>query len=552
MMDIQLFGMESGWHHLSNLLFHIANTVLLFFILVRMTGNLWSSSFVAVVFAIHPLHVESVAWVSERKDVLSTFFWMLTLVSYHLYVQRRCLVRYLYVVLFYLLGLMAKSMLVTLPFSLLLLDIWPLGRLQLIRSEGRIRIKGNPGVLGLIGEKIPLFILSAASSVATYLVQKSGGAIETLQVLSIGDRFGNALVSYVLYIGKMLWPFYLSVFYPHPSILNRLQVYGAFLILLFISVLAVRNIRRQPWLFVGWFWFMGTLVPVIGLVQVGRQSMADRYTYVPLIGLLIVIAWGIPAFVKRWRITQTWFALVTGTVVVGLLIVARIQVNYWDNSIHLFEHALEVTDNNALAHNNLANALADEGRFDEALEHISAALRINPNDAGAYNNFGNILTEKGKFEAAVPYFYKAIQLNPDYADAHYNLAIALEAREKIDDALIQYRKALSLNPGNVNFHNNLANALLEKGWIVEAIRHYQAALSKDLNDPEVLNNYGVALIYAGNTQEAVKYFRKAFSLDPEYTIAKNNLLKALTKQKQIKEKKPEFGVTEDHNSKIKY
>lgn len=300
MLDCRFYGMSPGGHHLTNLLFHIANTLLLFFVLRRMTGALWQSAFVAALFALHPLHVESVAWVAERKDVLSTLFWMLTIWGYVRYVERPGIPRYLPALLFFSLGLMSKPMLITLPFVLLLLDYWPLGRFQ-FRGSGGNHANQRLFSLRLVWEKTPFFVLAAASSIVTYLVQKSGGAMGGMDLLPLNTRIANVLVSYVGYITKMIWPFRLAVFYPHPVPLPVWQVGGASLLLVAISFLVIKGIRHRPYLAVGWLWYIGTLVPVIGLVQVGEQAMADRYTYVTLIGIFMIIAWGVPDFLARWR-----------------------------------------------------------------------------------------------------------------------------------------------------------------------------------------------------------------------------------------------------------
>jgi tetratricopeptide (TPR) repeat protein len=535
MLDVELFGMDPGRHHLVNVFFHILNTLFLFIVLKRMTGDFWRSALVATLFAVHPINVESVAWVAERKTVLSTFFGVLTLLSYVFYTEKSSLTRYLVVIFFFILGLLAKPMLVTLPFVLLLLDFWPLGRIGLQHAGPERR---NHAV-GLLLEKIPLLLLSGLCIyLASASVQGAGNVI-TLDAVPLKLRVANALLSYVGYIKKIIWPQNLAVYYPYPATLPLWQILSATVFLVGVSIFAIRLIKKHPSWTVGWLWYLGTLVPVAGLMQVGLwPAMADRWAYVPLIGLLLMIVWGLPDF-QNFK-GQRKNGMVFGLVAFCLLfsITTYIQVGKWANSITLFKHAVHVTDDNAVAHNNLANALADKGRFNDAAKHISAALRIKPNDAGAYNNLGNILMNQGNYEEAIPYFYKAFQINPRYADAHYNLAIALKAQGKINDGLNQYRVALRLDPDNVKVLNNLANTLIEKGRVREALRHYQVALNIDPNDPEILNNYGVALIHSGNNREAVKYFKKASSLDPEYIIAKNNLFQALAKQTKEKRSEP--------------
>ena len=350
MLDSHVYGMNSGRHHLTNLLFHIANTLLMFMVFRKMTDSLWQSGFVAGLFALHPLHVESVAWVSERKDVLSTFFWMLTKWSYIWYVEHPVVRRYILVVLFFALGLMSKPMLVTLPFVLLLLDFYPLNRFQFQQSDGSANAQQKSIALRLILEKTPLFVLVAMSSAITFYAQKHGGAVASLKVIPLKARVANALVSYANYIGKMVYPSKLTVLYPHPGMLPWWKIAGACFLLVSISFLAIRVVKQSPYFAMGWLWYLGTLVPVIGLVQVGSQSMADRYTYVPLIGIFIIIAWGIPELVAQWRYRKIWLATLATVILTILMAMTWKQVGYWKNSITLFEHTLKVTTNNALPH----------------------------------------------------------------------------------------------------------------------------------------------------------------------------------------------------------
>ena len=424
-LDIQLYGMDPGRHHLTNVLFHIGNTLLLFLVFRRMTGALWRSAFIAAIFALHPLHVESVAWIAERKDVLSTFFWMLTMGAYVWYVERRGFLRYLLVLLFFILGLMAKPMLVTLPFVLLLLDYWPLSRFQFGHQNGSIVIQRKSVVIRLICEKIPLFALAAASCIVTLFAQQSGGAVCSFSAFPINIRIANALVSYVGYIVKMLWPHQLAVLYPHPGMLPWIQVIGACLLLVFISMLAVMALKRYPWLIVGWVWYIVTLVPVIGLVQVGSQAMADRYTYVPLIGIFIMIAFGVPELLSGWRYRKIGLSTMAVACLLVLMATTWFQVRYWANSVTLFERALAVTENNYVLHSNLGVTLFSKGKVDEAIGHFHDAMRINPRYAKAHNNLGTALIHKGKVKKAIAHFREALRIRPGYSDAHDNLQKAI-------------------------------------------------------------------------------------------------------------------------------
>jgi len=488
MLDIELFGEKAGRHHLVNVLFHTANSLLLFFIIRRMTGAVWQSAFIAALFALHPLHVESVAWVAERKDVLSTFFWMLTIWAYVRYVERPWAGRYLPVVGFFVLGLMSKPMLVTLPFVLLLLDYWPLGRFQF----------GQPGIRRLVFEKVPLFSLSLASCVATYIAQHSGGAVISLTAYSLGVRIANALVVYTAYVGKMIWPSNMAVLYPFQPAIPLWKIAVAFLLLLAISWAAVKNIKKRPFFAVGWLWYLGTLVPVIGLVQVGLQSMADRYTYVPLIGLFIIISWGASEITAQWRYRHEILGAVSAGIILVLTSVTWFQIQYWDNSISLFERAIRVTQNNYVAHNNLGNSLEKLGRSDEA----------------------------------IGYFTKALKINPGYSEAHSNMGISLLSKGRLHEAIHHFSKALGINPFYAGAHNNLGVALTKLGRTEEAIRHYAEALRLKTDNAAAHYNLGVTLINQGRTEEAIKHLSEAIRINPDFVKARSALKTALLIQKR--------------------
>ncbi|MBW2201963.1 MAG: tetratricopeptide repeat protein, partial [Deltaproteobacteria bacterium] len=401
----------------------------------------------------------------------------LTMWSYIRYVERPGVKRYLLILLFFILGLMVKPMLVTLPFVLLLMDYWPLGRFQFSRSGGAGPDSQPPSFsLFLVWEKIPFIVLTAASSVITFLVQRSGGAVGSLEIFPIHYRIMNALVSYVSYIGKMIWPFNLALLYPYPGKLPWWHVSGAFLLLLSISLLSIRNVRRFPWFAVGWLWYLGTLVPVIGLVQIGPQAMADRYTYVPLIGLFIMIAWGIPEIFKKWRYKKEGLVTITVVLLLMLTVISWSQVRYWRNSVTLFKHTLDVTEDNYVIHNNLGFALAEMNRTPEAIWHYSEALRINPRYEKAHNNIGTAFILQGQLERAVEHFSNALRLDPDFRNAHYNLALALEAQGKYEGAIYHYTQALRIDPDYARAHNNLGVVLIHEGRLDEAAIHFQEAL----------------------------------------------------------------------------
>ena len=458
MLDCQFFGLNSGMHHLNNLIFHTANTLLLFLVLGRMTGALWRSAFVSALFALHPLHVESVAWVAERKDVLSTLFWMLTMWAYVRYSERPSPTRYLLIFPFFILGLMSKPMLVTLPFVLLLMDYWPLGRLQSTLPEKGGKLKTPKlAVLRLIAEKIPLFVLVALLSVVTFLAQEE--AVQSLDNFHLKARIANGLVSYAAYIRKMFWPNDLSIFYPYPQTLQLWQATASGFFLITMTILFVRMGKRRPFILVGWLWYLGTLFPVIGLVQVGTHAMADRYTYIPLIGLFIMIAWGIPDLLGNWLYRKQVLRISAGLLLVILAVCTWLQVRYWKDSIVLFTHAIDVTDDNWMAHNNIGFPLVQQGRNIEAIAHFSKAVRIKPDYAEAHVNLANSYGLEGRFEEAKQHFFDAIRINPDLADAYMNLGVIFARQGNLDKAINHFAAALRVNPDDATTRLYLNRAL---------------------------------------------------------------------------------------------
>lgn len=433
MLDVELFGLNPLGHHAVSLLLHAANSVLLCALLHRLTGSLGRSMVVALLFAIHPLHVESVAWVAERKDVLSTLFWLLTMAAYVWYVRRPSLKRYLPVAVFFALGLMAKQMLVTLPLVLLLMDYWPLNRLSF-----------RPALL--LAEKIPLLLLSAVASLVTLRAQASGGALTQGDGYSVLLNAGNAFITYVKYIRYMFWPADLALFYPFdPSTVTLLKVAGAVSLLAVITGFVLTQGRRRPYLVFGWFWYLITLLPVIGFIKVGGQAMADRYTYIPLIGLFLMVAWGGAEVAGKWR-NGVLAAGVTGAVVVAVLSVLTVtQVRYWRNSFDLYGHALAVVEKNWLAHNNLGILLAQHYRNDEAIRHFLESVRINPNQAAGFRNLGNALQMAGKSIEAIEAFREAVRIDPNDAESHYRLGYGYLLSGNIDLAYLEYQELMRLD-----------------------------------------------------------------------------------------------------------
>jgi Flp pilus assembly protein TadD len=504
MLDIQLFGLQPRWHHVTNLLFHIANTLLLFFVLHRMTKARWESAFVAALFALHPLHVESVAWVAERKDVLSAFFWILTMGAYCWYVEHPKLQRYLIVVVFFVFGLMAKPMLVTLPFVLLLLDYWPLQRLQQIKADQNTAVhkpmsgdrqKGNSKkrhtvgkelkevkaeklagpksqsvlIRPLLWEKTPFFALTVLSSIVTYVVQQKGGAVLSFEEIPLSVRIANAFVSYITYIGMMIWPHDLAVLYPHPGLLPRWQVIGAAFLLIVVTITAIVKARRVPYVAVGWLWYAGSLVPVIGIVQVGIQARADRYTYIPLIGLFIIAAWGISELSKNWRYRKETLIASSTAVLACLSIVTWTQVGYWRNSITLFEHALNVTDNNPMAYFGRGFAYGNLGNYRQAIGDFDKTLEIKPNYAWAYFNRGIAYGNLGNFRQAIGDFDKALEIKPNSAEAYYNRGVAYGNLDNYRQAVEDYGKAIEINPNYAEAYYNRADAFWRLGNTAQAV-----------------------------------------------------------------------------------
>ena len=528
MLDCQMFGLWAGGHHLTNLFFHIANSLLLFLVLRRMTGSTWKSGFVAALFALHPLHVQSVAWISERKDVLSAFFWMLTLWAYIRYVRRAGRTAYGWVVVFFILGLMSKPMVVTLPFVLLLLDYWPLNRIQLAGPNNL-----NLTITGLIREKIPLFLLSATSAGITIYVQQQGGAVKSLDVVPLTERLPNILISYVSYIIKTIYPVRLAAFYPYPDIFPWWRITAAILTLAFITWQAIRLLHRSPYMIVGWLWFLGTLVPVIGLVQVGIQSMADRYMYLPMIGLLIITAWGIPELISGWRYKRLWLVASAIIAVTVLSIVTWKQTGYWKDSISLFSHAINVTENNPVAHYNLGTALAKIGETDQAIVHYRKALAINPIQPQIYIGLGLALDKQGDADQALICFQKAAFLDPENKQAQYNLGTFLFKKGEYGQAIPHLKKAVRLDPKNDQAQFNLANTLFQTKQYDDALIHAQEAIMLNRKHEKAHQLAGTILFQQGNFKEALTHFNEVLSINPSVAEAHHYSGVIFLKQKQI-------------------
>jgi tetratricopeptide (TPR) repeat protein len=513
MVNYQLNGLHPGGYHLTNVLLHTLSAILLFLILRGMTGFTLRSAFVAAVFAIHPLRVESVAWVAERKDVLSGFFFMLTLWAYARYVRNtRSTNRYLVVVVLFALGLLCKPSLVTLPFALLLLDYWPLQRFGAGAVAGG-KLAGQRGGFSvfarLVVEKAPLFALSAAASVMAPIAE--GEAMAPLAGVPFLARMGNSIMSYVTYLRQMVCPVDLAPLYPFAARdLSGWKIILALALLVAISAAAVAAWRKRPYLLVGWLWYLGILVPMIGIMQVGGFAHADRYTYLPMIGMCFALTWAAADLCAGWRHRNAVLGGCSATVFIALIFCARAQTSYWRNSESLWTRTLACTSDNFIAHNNLGDALLEKGSVGEAIIQFQKALQIQPNLAETHYNLGNALLQKGDMDEAIAHYQRALQIKPGYAKTHYNLGNALLQRGDIDEAIAHYQQALQVKHDYAEAHNNLGYALLQKGNVDEAIAHYQQALQIRPDYAKALNNLAWAL--AACPQASLRNGNKAVEL----------------------------------------
>jgi protein O-mannosyl-transferase len=514
MLDAELFGKGPAGPHFTNLLFHAANTVLLFLLLRKLTAAVWRSAFVAALFALHPLHVESVAWISERKDVLSAFFALLALLSYARFVEEskvqspKSKVFYVLALFAFACGLMAKPMLVTLPFVMLLLDWWPLQRIS------------NPGfqianLRRLLLEKIPFFVLSVISCVVTFIVQKKSGAVATLTGFSMPSRIENTFVSYARYLGKALWPDPLAVPYPIPDHWKLSLIIYSVALMAGLSAIAILFARKFPFAFTGWFWFVGTLVPVVGVVQVGNQSMADRYTYLPLIGLFIIVAWGAGEWRANWRVPRPVFVFFAATILVACAARSRIQTTYWQNSETLFTHALAVTEDNYVACNNLGTWFSNHGQVAAAMDCYRQSLQIKADNPDVLYDLGNAFSKIGEWDAAIDNYRRALEVTPDQADILDNLGFALAAKKQFPEAVANFEAALKLDPDFPDAHNNLATVLFMEHRFDEAAQHYREAIRLTPDNPQIYANLGDTLVRQGNIPEAVQNYQTALRLKPD-------------------------------------
>jgi Flp pilus assembly protein TadD len=566
MLDCQLFGLRAGAHHLVNVALHAASSVLLFLVLLRLTGYLARSALVAALFALHPLHVESVAWLAERKDVLSGLFWMLTLGAYVLYVEKPRPARYAAALALFALGLLAKPMLVTLPFVLLLLDSWPLGRLRFpawagqpaaapARAGGRAgRAPNGPAGAGLappgaprparapeaavrgtdpgraVLEKVPFLALAALSCIVTLIAQQRGGAVRSIEEYGPLLRIQTAVVSYAGYLLKTVWPSRLTVLYPHPHAWPWWIVGASALFLIALTAVALRSVRTRPWLATGWFWYLGALVPVIGLVQVGNQAMADRYTYIPLVGVFLLAAWELGEFGARRSREGLVLAVAAAVLVPACGAGSFLQLRHWRDSETLFARAVRVTTDNPEAHYNLGLALMEKGRLEDARARLEEAVRLAPHNADAINNLGVVLDRMGRTDEAVARYREAQRLDPGSGRTWFNLGMALAKRGEVREAIAALQESVRLQPGRAEAHARLATALRAAGRLDEAEAEYGEALRLRPLDADARNNLGNILVRRGRLAEAAEQYREALRIEPGLVEARVNLGVALSNQ----------------------
>jgi tetratricopeptide (TPR) repeat protein len=527
MVDSQFFGLNAGGHLSVNALFHVSNTLLLFFFLKRVTGARWRSAIVAALFALHPLHVESVAWAAERKDTLSTFFGLLCLFAYVRYVEKPSWKKYALVAVWLALGLMTKPMLVSWPFVLLLLDYWPLRRLEWRPAHGLKRFAKD--WLPLVREKLPLFCLVIPSMFVTHIAQAHGGAMADLIAAPLSWRLANALVSYAKYLFLTFWPADLAVYYP---VLHHLvpawQWIAALILLSAITAVALRHARERSYLISGWLWFLGTLVPVIGLVRVGAQEMADRYTYIPSIGLFVALVFAVADLANTWRIGRATIATASAVTILLLASLTMFQVSRWRDGETLFRYVLSVTSDNLVVQSDLGVALAEQKKYAEAIPHFAEALRIKPNHLHALLNMGLSLRMQGKAAEAVGFYQRALRVKPDDVRAHWQLGKALADQGKNDDALEEFWKAAALAPDDFDIRMDLALALTRQNKLSEAATQLSEAIRIKPDSAEAHNNLGLVLLTAGQPEKSLAHFSAALRLKPDLALAQSNLQRAQT------------------------
>jgi tetratricopeptide (TPR) repeat protein len=535
MMDYQLFGLNAGMHHMVNVLLHAVNAILLYLVLRWMTGSVWKSAFVASLFALHPVNVDSVAWIAERKNLLSTIFWMLTLITYFFYTKKQSVLMYLLAIVAFCLGSLAKPMLITLPFVLLLLDYWPLGRLKIPPfSEDKTKWSlFYHEAFRLVLEKIPLMILSVGFIYATILSLKYSGTIMASDLTPMDLKIKNAIVSYLIYMGKMIWPKDLSIFYPFPDIIPLWHVMGSIVVLFFVTAIALKKCRKYPYFIVGWLWFIGTLVPVLGITQAGLwPAIGERWAYIPYVGLFIIIAWGIPDLLAR--VNNRKNIMVGAATVVLVVLAARtwFQVGYWKDDFSLFSHCIQLDSDNYVAHVNLAIANALQGKSEKAIYHFQEAQRIHSNDVLALDGLGRLYNKLGQYDKAIHFYTEEVRYKPTDIKANFELGSIFATKGDTDNAIKQFSYVTNLDPNHALAYYNLGVISAKKGEVNKAIGYLSSALKLNPNDADSHCTIGIVLMNQGKANDAISHFKEALRIDPSFLEAQNYLESALNYNKK--------------------
>jgi len=540
MLDWELFNDKAGGHHWTSLIIHILNTVLLFLFLSKSTGTIWRSALVSALFAVHPINVESVAWIAERKNVLSTFFWLLTMLFYIGYVKRPGWKTYLPVVICFALGLMSKPMLVTLPFVLLLIDYWPLNRTEIdTQNETVVQpfFKNRRDPLSfLLLEKIPLFVLTTISIIVTVYAARNASTIVHFNLIPMSQRINNAILSYALYLKQLFWPNDLTVLYLHAD-LQIIEILPAAFLLIVVTGICCRYYKQYPYLIFGWFWYLGTLVPVIGIVQVGSQSMADRYAYIPFIGMFISLSW-VAADLVRNRLLKIIAVFFIVFVLIGLSVATHKQISYWKNSFTLFERALRVTNGNAIALIGMGNELIKQGKIDDAILYFQEAIKVNPKNPVNYVAFlslGHALSLQKKDAEAIEAFRKSLAINPTCTEAYHKLGFVLFQSGRVDEAIAAYQKAIAFNSDYPTYHDSLGNAYIRQGKTEKAINEYKEVLRIQPDNAGAHNNLGMLFMQQGKVEQALEHYQEALRIQPLFANA-HYRLSIILKQKGMNEK----------------
>jgi protein O-mannosyl-transferase len=541
-----IFGLNPGPFHLLSLILHIVNSALIFFLLKKMTNEFWKSAFVGALFALHPINVESITWIAELNNVLSGLFVMLALLAYFFYTKQPDWKRYILALLVFELVLLAKPIHITLPFIFLLLDLWPLKRLQVERkvdptSPWKINLLGIP-VYNLLLEKIPFLILSILSLTSNLFRAEKQIGLYTSEVVSFSLRVSNAIVSTIKYIGKLFWPIDLAIFYPYPSMIPLWQVAGAFFILMLVTVITIRELRQYPYYFMGWLWFLFCLAPLLGIIQTGLwPELADRYAYISYIGIFIIISWCIPDLIPRWKYSNTIIATAGSGIILGLMILTWIQVGFWKNDETLMIHALNVTENNYVAHNNLGIDFFNKGNVDGAIMHLKEAVRINPLQPVTYFNLGNALLTHNDLRGATDEYQKGLAIDPTNINANIGLGIAMKRVGNNNEALVYFNKALYIDPHNIITHIEMGKFFQEMGKAEEATKHFNEALKIDPNNISARVGLQKILLGKDGVKDQAKYYEEALRIDPNNAKAHIGLATILKNQGRIDEAENHFN-----------